>query len=275
MKHITRPTIGALVAAIIAAGCATAPPASDVAAANAAISTAGQAVDQAAANPHVARYASSELERATGSLGMAKAAWSDKQDVRAATHFAYIAQQRATTAQELANGRASADAVQLAAVQRDQVVTVAAAARAERAKRAEAQVEHSLAGFGVGAAKLPAQAMPMIDGLASTLKNGPGQMVVIEGHTDNVGSPADNQALALERAEAVRTALIRRGVDTSRITIRSHGEGAPAASNDTSAGRRENRRAQVIIADMDTRMVGSSRGATGTTSSGGESEQGR
>ena len=260
---------------MLAAGCATAPPASDVAAANAAISNAGQAVDQAAANPHVTKYASSELERATGSLDKAKAAWTDKHDVRAATHFAYLAQQRAATAQELANGRASEDAVKLATVQRDQVVSVAAAERAERAKREAGQMERSLAGFGVGAAKLPAQGMPMIDELAATLKSNTGQMVVIEGHTDSVGSPGYNQALALDRAEAVRTALIRRGIATDRITIRSHGEQAPVASNGDSAGRRENRRAQVIVGEMETRMMGSSRGSTEATSSGGHRGQRR
>ena len=108
----------------------------------------------------------------------------------------------------------------------------------------------------------------MVDALANALKNGPPRMVVIEGYTDNVGNNVDNQALALERAEAVRTALIRRGVDTSRITIRSYGEQDPVASNDNRAGRRENRRAQVIIADMDTPMVGSSQGSGAATSSG-------
>ena len=272
MKHIIRSTAGTLLAGMIAAGCATSPPASDVAAATTAISNAGQAIDQAAANPHVASYATSELARATGSLDKAKAAWSDKHDVRAAMHYAYIAQQRATTAQELANGRASEDVVKLAAAQRDQVVSVAAAQR--RARPAVEEVQHGIPGFAVGAAKLPAASVQMMDALANTLKDGPERMVVIEGHTDNVGSPVDNQALALERAEAVRTALILRGVDTSRITIRSHGEGAPAASNDTGAGRRENRRAQVIIADMETSMVGSSRGSGATTSSGGPARQG-
>ena len=265
MKPIIRSTIGALVAAMIAAGCSTAPSASDVAAANAALSNAGQAVDQAAANPHVAKYATSELERATGSLDKAKMAWSEKRDVRATTHFAYLAQQRAITAQEFANKRASEDAMKVALVQRDQAVSVAAAARA---KRAAEQTQHPLAGFAVGRAKLPAQSMAMIDELAATLKNNPGRMAVIEGHTDSTGNPGYNEGLALRRAEAVRTALIRRGVDTGRISIRSHGEQTPVASNDDSAGRRENRRAQVISGYMNAHMAGSSRGSAAAAASG-------
>ena len=273
MNNIIRSSIGALVAGMFAAGCSTTPSTSELAAANAAISNAGQAVDEAAANPHVAKYASSELERANGSLGKAKAVWADKHDVRMTTHLAYLAQQRAKTAQELANGRAAEDAVKLAALQRDQAVSVAAARPQKRAEPAAEQAQLSLAGFGFGAAKLPAKSMQMVDELAGTLKSNPGRIAVIEGHTDNVGSPGYNQALALERAETVRAALIRRGVDTSRITIRSLGEQIPVAANDSSAGRRENRRALVFIADMDSNMVGSSQGSTSATASGGGNEK--
>ena len=67
MKHIIRSTTGALAVAMIAAGCSTAPKASDVAAADSAIGNAGQAVDQAASDPHVAKYAPSELARSFAS----------------------------------------------------------------------------------------------------------------------------------------------------------------------------------------------------------------
>ena len=72
MNHILRSATGAVVAGIIATGCSTSPPASEVAAARTAIGTAGQAIDQASADPHVAKYAPSELERATASLHKAK-----------------------------------------------------------------------------------------------------------------------------------------------------------------------------------------------------------
>jgi outer membrane protein OmpA-like peptidoglycan-associated protein len=265
MKLLIRSTTGALVAGVIAAGCATSPPASDVAAANTAISNAGQAVDRAEADPHVAKYASSELERATDSLQKAKTAWNDKHDLPATTHLAYLAQQRAATAQELANERAAENAVAVAAAKRDHAV-----AAAER--RAGPNVtKPGLAGFASGAAKLPANARPMIDQLAASLKNNPETKVVIEGHTDDIGDPSYNQTLAMERAQAVRSALVRQGIDPSRITVRSLGEQNPVASNDSSAGRRENRRAEVIIGDMGATMTGSS-GSTGATSSG-QSEQ--
>lgn len=284
MNHIIRSTTGAIVAGMIVAGCSTSPPASEVAAAQSAINNAGQAVDHAASDPHVAKYAPGELERASDSLRKATAAWNDKHDLPATTHLAYLAQQRAATAQELANQRAAEEALTVAAAERDQALSVAAARRqqaspvasTERSGQPGASTEQgqqSLAGFSTGAAKLPAMAMPKIDELATTLKNNPGQNVVIEGHTDNVGSPEYNQALAMKRAERVRDALVSRGIDPNRIAVRSVGEENPVATNDTGLGRWENRSAQVMVGGTDASMVGSSQGAGAATSSG-QGEQG-
>src|SRR5438874_11890176 len=101
MKYIIRSTTGALLAGMIAAGCSTAPSASEQEAANTALSNAGQTIDRAAADPHVTQYASSELERANDSLAKAKTAWNDKHDLTNTMQFAYLAQQRAATAEQL------------------------------------------------------------------------------------------------------------------------------------------------------------------------------
>jgi outer membrane protein OmpA-like peptidoglycan-associated protein len=281
MKHIIRSTTAALAAGMLAAGCSTAPPANEVAAANTALGNAEQAIAKASADPHVAKYTSTELDRATDSLHKAQTAWKDKHDLAATTHFAYIAQQRAATAEELANGRAANEALAMAASNRDQAVAALMAERrsetpppaAPTASTASTeQVQQGLEGFAFGAAKVPPKAKPTIDQLASTLKSNPDAKVVIEGHTDNVGSPAYNQTLALSRAQAVRSALVREGVEVGRIEVRGLGETNPVASNDTKEGRRENRRAQVIIEGEGTTMVGSSQGSTSSTSSG-EGEQ--
>jgi outer membrane protein OmpA-like peptidoglycan-associated protein len=277
MKHIIRSTTGALVAAMIAAGCSTAPKASDVAAAESAIGNAGQAVDQAASDPHVAKYAPSELERASASLDQAKAAWSKKHDLKTTTHLAYIAQQRAATAQQLANERASEEVVTVAAAERDHAVHMAATARPAPTGTEVAQ--EGLAGFASGKAKLPPNSARAINDLATTLKDNPDSKVVIEGHTDSVGSPTYNQALAMKRAEAVRAALLRYKIDPSRILVGAHGEANPVASNDTSAGRRENRRVDVTVAGAESiaggSQMGSSQGSTATTSSGGGGHKGQ
>ncbi len=274
MRHIIRSGAGALVAGMLAAGCASHPPANEVAAANTAIGNAGQVIDRASADPNVARYAQGELERASDQLRQAKTAWNDKHDVKTTEHLAYLAQQRALTAQELANGRAAEQAVVVAAANRDQAVGRVMAQRQmqQTTTITENTAQQGLAGFAFGRARLPKDAKPTIDELATTLKNNPNQMVVIEGHTDNVGPPEYNKMLAMKRAEAVRAALVREGVESGRITLQALGEQNPVASNDTREGRRENRRAQVIINGGETRMVGYSQGGA-TGSSSGEEER--
>lgn len=237
MNHILRSATGAVVAGIIATGCATSPPASEVAAARTAIDNAGQAIDQASADPHVVKYAPSELERATASLQKAKAACNDKHDLTATRHFAYLAQQRAATAQEFANERAADDAVKVAAA--ELTMTVAIEQRRGKPSAIAELAQKALVGFAPGTAKIPASAKRALDELAATLKSNPEREVVIEGYTDNVGGPRYNQALALKRAAAVRTALLQRGIASSRIAIRSLGEGNPASSNASRIGRLE------------------------------------
>jgi outer membrane protein OmpA-like peptidoglycan-associated protein len=269
MKNVIRSTTGALLVSVIAAGCSTSPPASEANAADTALTNASQAIDHAAADPQVAKYASSELDRASESLQKAKAAWSKNHDLASTRHFSYMAQQRAATAQELANGRAAEEAVTVAALNRDHALSVAAAQRRSEPTTSVAnagQAPEGVAGFAFNISKLPPNAQPAINELAARLKNNPEQKVVIEGHTDNSGDPNYNRSLALERAQAVRSALVRQGIDVSRITVRSLGEENPIASNDTKEGRRENRRAQVIIGGMETMAVGSSQG--GATASG-------
>jgi outer membrane protein OmpA-like peptidoglycan-associated protein len=73
--------------------------------------------------------------------------------------------------------------------------------------------------------------------------------VLIEGHTDNTGSDSYNQKLSQQRANAVRQALIGQGVAGTRIRSAGLGEQYPKASNNTNAGRQQNRRVEVIISD--------------------------
>ena len=69
--------------------------------------------------------------------------------------------------------------------------------------------------------------------------------VTIEGHTDDVGRDRSNTTLSLRRAEAVRTALIRRGVAANRLIAEGFGDTRPIADNTTEAGRARNRRIEI------------------------------
>ena len=82
--------------------------------------------------------------------------------------------------------------------------------------------------------------------VVKVMRQQPTLRVMVEGHTDSVGSDAYNQRLSERRAEAVKAYLVRQGIDASRISTRGLGKTRPVASNQTEAGRAENRRAEVI-----------------------------
>ena len=69
----------------------------------------------------------------------------------------------------------------------------------------------------------------------------------LEGHTDNVGTDDYNQQLSENRANSVRDYLIHEGINSSSVAARGFGEGQAVATNDTAAGRQENRRVELIV----------------------------
>jgi outer membrane protein OmpA-like peptidoglycan-associated protein len=103
--------------------------------------------------------------------------------------------------------------------------------------------------FDTGKARLKAGAYSTIDRLANALKEVPTRSVVIEGHTDSMGSEDYNQELSEQRAMSVQSALMQRGVQGSQISTAGKGEGLPVASNDTAGGRQQNRRVEVIFSE--------------------------
>ena len=103
--------------------------------------------------------------------------------------------------------------------------------------------------FDVGKAELKPGGLRAVDELATFLGEYPQRVVLVEGFTDSSGSDATNEALSQRRADAVRTALLARGVASSRVQTRGYGESYPKASNDTAAGRQLNRRVEVVISD--------------------------
>ena len=105
--------------------------------------------------------------------------------------------------------------------------------------------------FATGSSNLQGGSDATLSNLAAFLNEYPERHVVIEGHTDNVGSASFNQTLSLERAESVRRYLTEHGVQRSRITTAGFGLDRPVASNDTPTGRQQNRRVEVIIEAQD------------------------
>jgi len=87
-----------------------------------------------------------------------------------------------------------------------------------------------------------------IDNLAQVMKDYPDLNVVIEGHTDSVGSNAYNKKLSQRRAESVKKYMVEKGgIDANRLKAQGFGEEKPIASNKTKEGRQQNRRVEAAV----------------------------
>lgn len=103
--------------------------------------------------------------------------------------------------------------------------------------------------FETGKADLKIGATSKLNKLAAFLAAYPNRTVAIEGYTDSVGSSAFNDALSQRRADSVKSYLTSQGVSSTRLTTAGKGESDPIAGNDSAAGRQQNRRVEVIIAN--------------------------
>jgi outer membrane protein OmpA-like peptidoglycan-associated protein len=101
--------------------------------------------------------------------------------------------------------------------------------------------------FETGKADLMAGAARSIDKLAEFLRENPERSVLVEGHTDSTGGESFNLSLSQRRADSVRSAIMARGISPRRVLARGYGEQYPVANNDTSAGRQQNRRVEIVV----------------------------
>jgi outer membrane protein OmpA-like peptidoglycan-associated protein len=101
--------------------------------------------------------------------------------------------------------------------------------------------------FPVNSAQLQPAGQQNLRDLAASLREYEGTEVLVVGHTDSTGDEAYNQALSERRADAARNFLIGAGLEASRVRAIGRGELEPVASNDTEAGRQQNRRVEIAI----------------------------
>ena len=101
--------------------------------------------------------------------------------------------------------------------------------------------------FAFGKADLDATAKSQLDQFGKKLQQYPEHFVLIEGHTDYIGSDQYNQQLGRRRAETVKEYLVNTWkIDPDRLITRSLGEKVPIAPNETPTGRAKNRRAEIF-----------------------------
>lgn len=102
--------------------------------------------------------------------------------------------------------------------------------------------------YEVGKADLKASTYPHLDKLVGILNDNPTYWVTIDGHTDNSGSDEINDPLSQARVDNVKSYLIEKGIDASRIIARGHGSHEPLVPNTSKANKAKNRRTEVRLA---------------------------
>jgi outer membrane protein OmpA-like peptidoglycan-associated protein len=105
--------------------------------------------------------------------------------------------------------------------------------------------------FDTGRAELNPGASRNLDQLVRFLTDHPERLVEIDGYTDNVGTDSYNLDLSERRAATVKSVLVNRGIDSSRIVTRGYGKDFGVASNNDSGGRQLNRRVEIVIGGAD------------------------
>lgn len=193
----------------------------------------------------------------------------EKQQALTAAERARLAAEQARLEAEQARLAARTEAERAAAAEKEaEAARLAGEAEAERAARAQADAEALMQElsdlkaqqtergivltmgevlFAFAKADLSTGAHRSVSRLAAFLQKYPNRSVLIEGHTDSVGSDEYNLDLSRRRAESVKARLVMDGVEPGRITTVGYGKKFPAFSNDTAANRAMNRRVEVII----------------------------
>ncbi|HET9390429.1 MAG TPA: OmpA family protein [Steroidobacteraceae bacterium] len=284
MKTVT--VIGAV--AIVLGACATAPQRNEQ------IEQARAAIDTLSQEPLAQQAASDDLQAARASLQQAEGALQQRQPPAIVDHLAYLARRHAEAGearvteaqahQEVARAQGDRNKILLASRERQtqnaQLQAANAQAEAQSAKSQALAAQTQLANaqqqladlkakqtdrgvvvtlgdvlFDTGQASLKPGASLSLDRLATYLKANPQTRVIIEGHTDSRGSDDYNQALSQRRAEAVATELESRGVPEDQYRTRGLGKAYPVASNDSAAGRQQNRRVEIVFSDASGRFA--------------------
>jgi outer membrane protein OmpA-like peptidoglycan-associated protein len=267
-----------LLATALAAGCGTVSPV-----ANQRLEEARASYQRAAADPLVQRHAQAELQRAAHTLAEAERAGSSE----LVEHNAYIAERSARTALSSAQARRAQVDLVAAHEERSRRLLQAERARAEQAEKARLEAEaraslleeekakhaefaaqiRGLESTGVRARQtergwvltanddvlfesgttLRPQAVRTLKGIARFVRKHPGRSIEVEGFTDSMGPQDANERLSERRAQAVKFALVQHGVEPYRIDARGMGANFPLASNESEAGRQQNRRVEVVI----------------------------
>lgn len=117
----------------------------------------------------------------------------------------------------------------------------------QTALHAQAQKYAAVVYFPVGSAVIDKDGARELSWFVTQMQPYPQAMIQVQGFADSTGSEANNQGLSDQRAAAVASALEAQGIATARIVVQGFGQAYPAQTNDTTQGRRNNRRVEVTV----------------------------
>lgn len=219
----------------------------------------------AAASPDTAMVASVELYEAEKTLRRAEQALQEGKSAEEVAHLAYIAERRIAIAQASARERAANARMEELSRERSDVLLNARTREGEQALRRARELERALTElraqqtarglvitlgdvlFDFGEADLKEGAKLNLARLARFLVDNPDRAALVEGFTDSYGDENFNLRLSEARAASVREFMVANGVAADRLVSRGYGESHPLVSNNTPAGRQQNRRVEITI----------------------------
>jgi outer membrane protein OmpA-like peptidoglycan-associated protein len=100
--------------------------------------------------------------------------------------------------------------------------------------------------FDTGKSVVKPESQPIIEQIVQMLKSNPDLIIGVEGHTDNVGTPASNKTLSEARAKSVVSAIVAQGISAERLSPAGYGQDKPIGDNNTEEGRAKNRRVELV-----------------------------
>jgi outer membrane protein OmpA-like peptidoglycan-associated protein len=267
-----RTLVAAAVASVLLAACSTAPTRPEGA------EEARSKLMQLQSDPQLATRAPVAINEAELAV---RAAEQPQQDKELGEHLVFIADRKVETAAALAQSRFLVDQREMLSEQRESARLDSRTREVDRARSDAASARMNAAAaqqqadvlqrqiaelnakatdrglvvtlgdllFDTGKSELKGGAARNLSKLAVFLNENKDRNVMIEGHTDNVGTDGFNIGLSQRRADSVKAYLVGEGIAPSRIVTSGKGEASPVAGNDTASGRQQNRRVEVIIAN--------------------------
>lgn len=206
-------------------------------------------------HPDARQYAAIETQDAVTKLEEAEKALNKGADQSKVDHLSYLADRQAELARQTIVLRTAEEAFERLPEERartrlqardQEIEQLREQLNAKDTERGSVVTFESVL-FDVNKADLKPAANTTIRTLADFLKDNPQRKILVEGFTDNTGSDAYNLELSQARADSVRHALVREGVEPSRIDTVGLGKAHPVSSNDSPASRAMNRRVEVTI----------------------------